>query len=52
MYRHYMLAGIDMELQEWQAPVYPQRYGEFVPDLSIVDLLMNCGPDSLATIVN
>ncbi len=40
-------AGIDLELQEWRAPVYPQRYGAFVPDLSIVDLLMNCGPGSL-----
>ena len=40
-------AGIGLEWQEWRAPVYPQRYGEFVPDLSIVDLLMNCGPDSL-----
>ena len=40
-------AGIGLELQEWRAPVYPQRYGAFVPDLSIVDLLMNCGPGSL-----
>lgn len=38
---------IDLELQSWQAPIYPQLYGDFVPDLSIVDLLMNCGPDSL-----
>lgn len=40
-------AGIEIVLQQWHAPVYPQLHGEFVPDLSIVDLLMNCGPDSL-----
>lgn len=39
-------AGIELELQEWRAPVYPQRFGAFEKDLSIVDLLMNCGPDS------
>jgi hypothetical protein len=37
-------AGIQLVLQEWTAPVYPQLHGEFVRDLSIVDLLMNCGP--------
>lgn len=39
--------GIALELQHWHAPEYAQRHGEFVPDLSVVDLLMNCGPDSL-----
>lgn len=42
--------GIALELQEWHAPTYPQRHGEFVADLSIVDLLMNCGPDSLGVL--
>lgn len=40
-------AGITVELQDWRPCPYRQLYGEFVPDLSIVDLLMNCGPDSL-----
>ncbi len=40
-------AGIDVVIQDWRAPTYPQLYGDFVPDLSIVDLLMNTGPDSL-----
>ncbi len=39
-------AGIGLELQHWTAPVYPQLHGEFVKDLSIVDLLMNCGTRS------
>lgn len=42
--------GIGLELQQWTCPEYPQLHGPFVPDLSIVDLLMNCGPDSLATL--
>jgi len=44
-------AGIALTLQEWRAPVYPQLHGDFVPDLSIVDLLMNCGADALAVIL-
>jgi hypothetical protein len=44
-------AGIRLELQHWRAPVYPQLHGEFVPDLSIMDLLMNCGPDSLEVLM-
>jgi hypothetical protein len=44
-------AGIGLELQTWQAPEYPQLHGEFVPDLSVLDLLMNCGPDSLGILL-
>ncbi len=44
-------AGISVELQTWQAPVYAQRHGDFVPDLSILDLLMNGGPDSLGILL-
>lgn len=39
--------GIGLELQHWHTPPYPQQHGPFVPDLSIVDLLMNAGPDAL-----
>jgi len=45
-------AGIGLRLQEWIAPQYPQMYGTFIADLSIVDLLMNCGPDSLNLIMD
>lgn len=44
-------AGIALELQSWRAPLYAQRYGAFVPDLSIVDLLMNAGSASLDIIL-
>jgi len=40
--------SIQLEWQEFAHPVYPQLYGEFVPGLSIVDLLFNCGPQSRA----
>lgn len=37
-------AGIELVQQEFQHPVYAQlRAGEFVPGLSIIDALMNCG---------
>lgn len=40
-------SGIKLRVQEWTPPVYPQLHGDFVPDLSVVDILMNCGRDSL-----
>ena len=43
---YYAANGIRLTYQEFTCPVYPQLFGEFVPDLSIVDLLFNCGPES------
>jgi hypothetical protein len=40
-------AGIQVHFQEYQHPTYPQRYDPFVSHLSVVDLLFNCGPESL-----
>lgn len=39
---------ISVRFHEYAHPVYRQLYGEFTPYLSIVDLLFNCGSDSLA----
>jgi hypothetical protein len=36
-------AGVEVLWQEFSHPVYPQLYGGFVPELSAVDLLFNCG---------
>lgn len=40
-------AGIALEYQNFKHPTYKQLYGDFMPNLSIVDLLMNEGPKSL-----
>jgi len=37
-------------VQDFKHPVFPQLFGEFVSHLSIVDLLFNCGPQSLEKI--
>jgi hypothetical protein len=39
--------SIELEYQEFQHPEYPQRYEGFVPFLSTIDLLFNCGDKSL-----
>jgi len=43
-------AGIALEFQAFACPVYPQRFGAFEPNLSVVDLLFNCGARSLAVL--
>ena len=42
-------AGIRVVLQEWTCPVYRQCFPQagFLPDLSVIDLLLNEGPASL-----
>lgn len=37
--------GIKLIFQDFKHPVYPQLYGEFIPNLSVVDALFNCGKD-------
>jgi len=39
--------GVKVVWQDYRHPEYPQGPLAFVPYLSIVDLLLNCGPDSL-----
>jgi len=36
-------AGIEVIWQDFKHPVYPQQFGEFIPYLSSIDLLFNCG---------
>ncbi len=38
--------GIKVRYQDFQHPVYPQRGGEFLPRMSAIDLLFNCGAAS------
>jgi hypothetical protein len=42
--------GIRVITQEFKHPVYPQLYSEFQSHLSAVDLLFNCGPQSVEII--
>jgi len=41
---------INIFFQDFNHPQYPQCYGSFEPNMSVVDLLFNCGPESLAII--
>ena len=43
--------NIRLEFQNYTPVVYPQRFGDFVPNLSVIDLLFNCGKDSLSRIM-
>ena len=45
--RSFDLAGVKVEFQEYRHPTYPQQHGEFISNLSVVDLLFNCGESSL-----
>jgi len=38
--------GIKVIFQDYKHPVYSQIHGEFIPYMSIIDLLFNCGPKS------
>lgn len=40
-------AGIEVEVQDFTHPEYDQPFGDFLPGMSAVDLLCNCGPRSL-----
>ena len=44
--------GITLEFQDYKHPEYTQLYGEFVPYLSVVDLLFNEGKASLDIILS
>ena len=42
--------GIRVVWQDFVHPVYPQLHGQFMPHLSIVDLVFNCGAASMAVL--
>jgi hypothetical protein len=44
--------GVRVLTQRFEHPVYPQVFAGFVPQLSIVDLIFNSGPESAAVIRN
>ena len=44
--------GIKVEYQDYKHPVYNQLYGDFIPYLSVIDLLFNHGRESLSILTN
>jgi hypothetical protein len=44
-------AGIEVIWQAFTHPVYPQLHGTFVPMLSAIDMLLNCGIEQSRTIL-
>jgi len=54
--RHYLDTGcfpehgVDLWFQRVEPPVYPQLHGEFIPYLSVLDLLFNVGPEAARVI--
>lgn len=45
-------AGIKLEYQHYGHPVYQQLWGDFIPFLSIIDLLLNEGANALKILSN
>lgn len=43
--------GVKVVFQDYQHQPYPQLWGEFIPYMSILDCLFNCGPDARQYIV-
>jgi len=43
----FLIHGIKVEFQKYQHPVYNQLHGDFIPYLSVIDLLFNHGKESL-----
>lgn len=44
--------NIKLFFQEYHHPVYPQLYGNFLPYMSVLDLMFNFGGDSLSVIMS
>ncbi len=49
---YFIEQGIRVEYQDYQHPIYSQLYGDFIPYLSVIDLLFNHGDQSLSILAN
>lgn len=43
--KRWQAAGIEIEFHDYVYPKYPQLHGAFIPWMSALDLLMNCGAE-------
>lgn len=48
----FLKEGVRVEFQDYDHPIYSQLYGEFIPNLSVIDLLFNHGKESLSILTN
>ena len=44
--------GINVEFQEYKHPQYSQLHGAFEPNMSVIDLLFNVGPNSFKVLMS
>jgi hypothetical protein len=44
--KKFRAAGIRVEYKSYDYQDYPQLHGPFEPNISVIDLLFNCGPDA------
>ena len=49
---HLSAAGIKLSDFRPPSPVYPQLWGDFIPNLSALDLILNCGPKAHHIMIN
>ncbi len=49
---NFMKNGVNIYFQDYHHPVYPQAFGQFLPYLSIIDLLFNRGDKSLEVLMS
>ena len=45
-------SGTDIEFSRFSPPVYPQLWGDFIHNLSTLDMILNCGDKSREIISN
>lgn len=45
--KKFKVANIKLKYTQFVHPTYPQLWGDFTAGLSVVDLILNCGPKSL-----
>ncbi len=48
----FIAAGVRPHFQDYKHPIYPQLHGEFLPHMSILDLLFNCGDESRSILLS
>jgi hypothetical protein len=42
--------GIQLRYYKFEPPIYPQLWGDFIANLSVLDLILTCGPKSAGLI--